>query len=237
MDPQTHQQFLDDNMLMGPSSFHEAMGIKEFLNIFLQSSGLEINKEKSQTYFFNTPKITKRNVLEILDFLEGSLPSKYLGAPMVELTIKQVSWKELVEKINKKLSLWTFIALNFLSRLILVKSVLWVMPIYLFSVLVALKSIIKKIRNIQRKFLWGGTEGNRKWPLVDWQTICTPKVVGGLGLRDPLDNNKVMSAKIRWIWVNNEDEPRDKLWHLKYVPQWPQQSLVRFGENLPVSNI
>ena len=69
------------------------------------------------------------------------------------------------------------------------------MPIYLFSVLAAPKSIIKKIKNIKRNFLWGGMEGNIKWPLVDWQTICTPKYVGGLGLRDPLDNNKVTSTK------------------------------------------
>ena len=137
---------------------------------------------------------------------------------MAKSTIKQVSWKELVDKINKKLSLWNLRALNLLSRLILVKSILQAMPIYLFLVLAALKSIIKKIRNIQRNFLWRGTRDNRKWPLVDWQTICTLKDVGGLGLRDPLDNNKVMSAKIWWRWVNYEDEPWAKLWHLKYVP-------------------
>ena len=54
MDPQTHQQFVDDNMLMGPSSIHEARGTKECLNTFLEASSLEINKEKYQTYFFNT---------------------------------------------------------------------------------------------------------------------------------------------------------------------------------------
>ena len=133
-----------------------AMGIKECLNTFLEASGLEINKEKSQTYFFNTPRITKRNILRILDFSEGSLPSKYLGAPIVELTIKKLSWKEFVDKIKKKLNLWTYRALNFPSRLILVKSVLQAMPIYLFSVLEAPKSTNKQIRNIQRNFLWGG---------------------------------------------------------------------------------
>ena len=111
------------------------------------------------------------------------------------------------------------------------------MLIFLFSVLASLKSIITQIRNIQRNFLWGGTEGNRKWPLVDWQTICTPKVVGWLGLRDPLNNNKVMSAKIWWRWVNYVEEPWDKPWHLKCAPQWPKQSLVRFEENIPGSNI
>ena len=47
MDPQTHQQFMDGNMLMGPSLVHEARGIKDCLNIFLEASDLEINKEKS----------------------------------------------------------------------------------------------------------------------------------------------------------------------------------------------
>ena len=47
MDPQTHQQFLDDNMLMGPSLVQEDRGIKYSLNTFLEASGLEINKEKS----------------------------------------------------------------------------------------------------------------------------------------------------------------------------------------------
>ena len=111
------------------------------------------------------------------------------------------------------------------------------MPIYLFSVLATLKSIIKQIRNIQRKFLWEGMEGNKKWPLVDWQTICTLKSIGGLGLRDPLDNNKVMSAKIWWRWVNYAEESWAKLWHLKYARQWPKKSLVRFRENIPGSNI
>ena len=137
---------------------------------------------------------------------------------MAESTIKQVSWKELLDKINKNLSLWTFIALNFPCRLILVKSVLQAMPMYLFSVLVAPKSIIKQIRNIQRNFLWGGLKDKRKWPLVDWKTLCTPKGMGGLGLKDPLDNNKVMSTKIWWRWVNYSEEPWAKLWHLKYAP-------------------
>ena len=88
MDPQTHQQFVDDNMLMGPSSVHEARGIKYCLNTFLEANGLEINKEKSQTYFFNNPRITKRNILRILEFQEGTLPSKCLGALMAESTIR-----------------------------------------------------------------------------------------------------------------------------------------------------
>ena len=126
----------------------EARGIKEGLDTFLETSGMEINEEKSQVYFFNTPKIMKRNILRILGFSKGGLPSKYLRAPLVESTIRQVSWKDFLDKLKQKLSLWTFRALNFPSRLILVKSILHSMPLYLFSVLVAPKSVIKQIKNI-----------------------------------------------------------------------------------------
>ena len=94
LEPQTHQQFVDDMMLMGPSTIQEARGLKEGLDIFLEASGLKINKDESQVYFFNTPKITKRNILRILEFSKGAFPSKYLGAPLVDSTIRQILWKE-----------------------------------------------------------------------------------------------------------------------------------------------
>ena len=62
----------------------------------------------------------------------------------------------MLDKIKLNLILWTFRALNFSSRLTLVKLVLQAMPIYLFSVLAASKYVIKQIRNIQQNFLGGG---------------------------------------------------------------------------------
>ena len=109
----------------------------------MEASGLEVNKDKSQVYFFNASNITKRNILRILEFSEEVLPSKYLGAPLAESTIRKISWKDILDKIKQNLNHWTFRALNFPSRLILVKFVLQAMPLYLFSVLAAPKSVIK----------------------------------------------------------------------------------------------
>jgi len=64
------------------------------------------------------------------------------------------------------------------SRLILIKAVLQSMPLYLFSVLVAPKWALKKIKDLQHNFLWGSTGQNRKWALVKWVTFCTPKKQG-----------------------------------------------------------
>ena len=73
--------------------------------------------------------------------------------------------------------------------------------------------------------------------MVDWKTICKLKEVGGLGLRDPLDINKVVGAKIWWKWITHEEEPWAKLWNKKYSPQWPKTFLIRFRENVPNSSI
>ena len=45
---------------------------------------MEVNKDNLQIYYFNTPLIMWQNINRILEFVEGSLPSKYLGAPLLE---------------------------------------------------------------------------------------------------------------------------------------------------------
>ena len=77
MDPETYQQFVDDTMLMGVSSVREVRAIKGMLEIYKRASGLKVNKDKSQIYYFNTPPITWWNINRILEFAEGSLLSKY----------------------------------------------------------------------------------------------------------------------------------------------------------------
>jgi len=133
-------------MLMGVSSIREARAIKNTLEIFKRASGLEVNKDKSHIFFFNTHPTTRRNINRILGFAEGSLPSKYLGAPLLERKATQRNWKELLHKMVSKLNNWTHRALNFPNRLTLVKLVLQTMSYYVFSVLSAPKSVIKKSR-------------------------------------------------------------------------------------------
>ena len=69
----------------------------------------------------------------------------------------------------------------------------------------------------------GGTDGHRKWHLVDSKTLCKPKDVGGLGLRDPLDINKAMGVKIWWKWITHQEESCAKLWHETYASHWPKK--------------
>lgn len=139
--------------------------------------------------------------------------------------------------MSRKLNNQTHQALNFPSRLTLVKAVLQAMLSYVFSVLSTPKVLIKKIWEIQRIFLWGSMEIKQKWALVDWEMMCKPKHVGGLQLRDPKITNKVLSAKIWWRWVTNKQEPWVTLWHQKYAQGWPNQNLIHFDQEITGSPI
>jgi len=203
----SHQQFVDDNMLFGHPSVQEARKLKSILSTFSDASGALINRVKSQIFFFNTSIPIQKVVGRILGFTSASLPSKYLGAPLMASALKHSSWKQLLEKLENRLSLSTNHALNMAGRLVLIKSVLQSMPLYLFSILAAPKWVLKDIKNLQSNYLWGGSGKNRKWALLKWDKVCLPKNAGGVGLRDPEHNNKAMGAKIWWRWLANPNTP------------------------------
>ena len=55
---QTHQQFVDDTMLMGHPSIQEARSFKKSLDLFVRASGLAFNPNKSEVFFVNTTPAT-----------------------------------------------------------------------------------------------------------------------------------------------------------------------------------
>eukprot|EP00253_Pinus_taeda_P032484 PITA_32484 len=237
LNPLSHQQFVDDTMLFGHSSSQEAKAFKSLLSLFFEASGTSINASKSQLFFFNTPVSTQRNIARILGFTISALPSQYLGAPLMASALKHASWHSLLDKLEARLSSWTYRSLNTASRLILIKSVLQAVPLYLFSILAAPKWVLKAIRNLQRSFLWGSHGLNRKWALVKWVDVCQAKANGGLGLRDPLQSNSTMGAKVWWSWLVKPHIPWAKLWQAKYAPGSQWNELIRISPSITGSMI
>jgi len=70
----THQQFMDDIMLFGNVSCREVKRVKDTLDLFMEASGTQINKEKSCAYFFNTTGNLKSYLAECLDLGKENYP-------------------------------------------------------------------------------------------------------------------------------------------------------------------
>ena len=144
---------------------------------------------------------------------------------------------ELLDSLKKCLTNWTLIPLNLVNRLLLVKIVLQAMSTYLSSTLAAPKFILKEIRNMQQKFLWSCTYKQRKWSLVNWETIYTPKHQGGLGFRYQENASMVSGAKLWWRSVSHAHEPWERMWYFKYAEGWEKRELISFSEDVHGSEI
>ncbi|PNY15940.1 ribonuclease H [Trifolium pratense] len=67
----------------------------------------------------------------------------------------------------------------------------------------------KKVRRIHREFLWGYKGGRKRISWVKWDTVCKPKNLGGLGVRDIRAVN-IISLLAKWWWRLLEDD--NALW-------------------------
>lgn len=147
--PLSYLQFVDDALLLGKPTVQEARAIKKTLDVFLSTSGMKLKIDKSIILFFNTPNIIQQRITKILGFQRSSLPSRYLRDPLLDKAPRNL----MLSKLENRLNSWTHRFLSLSGIILLIKLVLMVMLVYLFSVLATTVHIYQKIRSIQRNFL------------------------------------------------------------------------------------
>ena len=83
------------------------------------------------------------------------------------------------------------------GRITLIKSTMASMPVYQMSLFRMSKYVARRLEELQRDFLWGGGNLERKAHLVKWEVVCGNKEKGGLGIRKLTLLNKALLGK--WI--------------------------------------
>uniref|UniRef100_A0A2N9GX79 Reverse transcriptase domain-containing protein n=1 Tax=Fagus sylvatica TaxID=28930 RepID=A0A2N9GX79_FAGSY len=127
-----------------------------------------------------------------------TLPMKYLGLPLGARYKSKEIWNPILEKMERRLAEWKRLYLSKGGRLTLIKSTLSSLPTYFLSLFPIPSSVAKRIKKIQRDFLWGGIGEEFKYHLVNWRTVCTPIPMGGLGIRQTIPFNQALMGK--WLW-------------------------------------
>ncbi|PNX67524.1 ribonuclease H, partial [Trifolium pratense] len=134
----------------------------------------------------------------------GSVMFKYLGLLVGANPRRATTWEPLLASLRNRLGAWGNKYVSLGGRITFLNSVLNAIPIFYLSYMKMPILIWKKIRRIQREFLWGGCRGTKRVNWIKWDTVCLPKKKGGLGVRDVRLVN--ISLLTKWRWRLLEDE-------------------------------
>ncbi|RVW62551.1 putative ribonuclease H protein [Vitis vinifera] len=204
----SHLLFADDTLVFCKPSQDHLTHLSWLLMWFEAASGLRINLDKSE--------LIPVGRVENMDDLAwefgckvGSFPSTYLGMPLGASFKSTSVWDGVEDRFRKRLGMWKRQYLSKGGRATLIRSTLSNLPIYLMSLLCLPSVVRRRLEKIQRDFLWGGGNLERKPHLVRWEVVCLSKKKGGLGVKNLSILNKALLAKWNWRFANE----REALWN------------------------
>jgi hypothetical protein len=133
---------------------------------------------------------------------------KYLGLPVSCSPLRVSDWEFLPQKVGHRVDPWQGLLLASAGRLELTNSCLSSLPLFAMGIYLLHIGTHKTMDSHRARFFWEGAGDKRKYHMVDWPTVCKPKVFGGLGIL----NTRLMniSLMLKWIWKLYQNS--DGLW-------------------------
>ncbi|GJT02376.1 hypothetical protein Tco_0823545 [Tanacetum coccineum] len=125
----------------------------------------------------------QQKFLDIMPFVKGKLPIRYLGVPLITKRLGVKDCKVLIDKIKVRVNNWKNKCLSYTGRLLLIAYILESIYVYWATVFLLPKTVIKDINKLLKGFLWCNGEMTRGKAKVAWKIICRLKDKGGLGLK------------------------------------------------------
>ncbi|CAN1193208.1 Putative ribonuclease H protein At1g65750 [Linum perenne] len=216
--PLSHCFFADDLVLFSEASTSQARVVSDILDRFCEASGQSVSKEKSRIFFSkNTPSRVAADVSEVLGIAATSDLGRYLGVPILHGRVTKHTYDYLLDRLDSRLAGWKADNLSLAGRVTLASSVLNSLPCYVMQTAFLPVSLCDKIDRKIRNFIWGSSNGVRKLHNVNWETVCKPKSLGGLGLRSARELNQAFLMKVAWGIITRPDELWAKVLVSKYL--------------------
>ncbi|CAN1188831.1 Putative ribonuclease H protein At1g65750 [Linum perenne] len=141
----------------------------------------------------------------------------YLGVPLLHGRITRNTYEFLLTRLDDKLAGWKANTLSLAGRVTLASSVLNSIPSYVMQTTALPGYICEGIDRKIRNFIWGSTNGVRKIHNINWEMVCRPKNLGGLGLRSARELNRAFLMKLVWGVLSRPDELWVKVLASKYL--------------------
>jgi hypothetical protein len=141
--------YADDVIMFCHPSIEDAMTVKGILELFGQSSELNINYTKSSATLIRCDSEDTTATIELLGCQVVEFPLSYLGIPLTIRRPTTAQLQPLVDKMAGKLPCWKSMLMQKPGRLALVKSVLGAIPLHQLLVLTPPKKILKRMEKIE----------------------------------------------------------------------------------------
>lgn len=213
----SHSLYADDRIIFLKSNYRNACNLRQILDKFARWSGQVVTDGKCTLLTSsNLGRSFTMGMARALRVQVANHPGKYLGIPLQWGRISEKTYSELLEKLSNRMAGWKSKSLNIAGRSVLIKSVLDPVSNHVMSMLKLPKGLINKIDKFRKKILWGGDKDARKMHNVNWQTVCSPVISGGLGLRDMDLNNLALLAKMAWRISEDQNSKVASLLKAKY---------------------
>ncbi|KAL7197291.1 hypothetical protein ACSBR2_019886 [Camellia fascicularis] len=191
--------FADDLMIFSKGDIPTVQMIMQGLEEFTYLSGLTPSMSKSNIFFCGCNRDLRNEILQVVNFAEGSLPVKYLGVPLITTKLRATDCHQLIDRITNRIKSWTNKALSYAGRAQLIQTILFSMQVYWSSLFILPKKVIRDIENLLRAFLWSGVALKKHSAKVAWDQVCAPKREGGLGFKSLEVWNRAAIAKHIWF--------------------------------------
>ncbi|KAH0639679.1 hypothetical protein KY285_036265 [Solanum tuberosum] len=119
--------------------------------------------------------------------------------------LKLIQWQPLIVKIVSRITSWTRKKLSYAGRVQLVQTVLFGIQSYWSQMFPLPSKVVQIIKAYCRSYVWEGTNTINKKTLIAWDTVCSPKSVGGFNIINLLLWNKAAIAKLYWDLTHKQD--------------------------------
>jgi hypothetical protein len=119
---------------------------------------------------------------------------------------KRAAFQSILDSIQSKMEGWRAKTISKAGRGVLIKAVAAAVPSYAMSTFLLPKSFCRKLDQCFKNFWWGfPPKKTRNLSLKSWNSLCSPKALGGLGFRKMEDVNLALISKLGWKLLTSSD--------------------------------
>ena len=197
--------FADDLLMLCHGDLISASVLRRGLDEFGMSSGLYPNMNKCEAFFSNMPDDVIASIKLVMPFMDGILPIRYLGVPMISKGLTFNDCKALIDIVEKRIGDWRNKSLSFAGRLQLITSVLASIQVFWSSLFILPLNVCEAIDKLFKRFLWNRGESASGKASVAWKDVCKAKSQGGLGIKSVHLWNKALMIKHLWNILTNKN--------------------------------